>query len=197
VTEGRLVFASGASAVTLKAGALGEDLYAATFKGQAPAVKLADGTLTVAYRLSFSDWARLALGAQKIASEFTLNELVPWSIELRRGVSKVSARLVGLDLRGLEIRGGASQVDVSLPVPRGVVPVALFGGASQVHVRCPQGSEFRVELSGGASQLTLGTQVVGAVGGKMHWETPGCALATDCFHVSVSGGASDLTIGWR
>jgi DNA-binding MarR family transcriptional regulator len=196
VSEGLLSFTSGASEIVLRTDQLADDLYRARFKGPLPQVRVREGAVTFEYkRLGLADWARLALGSGgKLGAEVTLNSLIPWAIELRRGVSHVNARLLGMKLKALEFRGGASEVDVSLPQPTGEVPVRVSGGVSRMTLRCPPGAPFQLEVSGGAANLKVGPQSFGAIGGRMHWETPSYAAAKDRFQIAVSGGASHLTV---
>jgi hypothetical protein len=131
---------------------------------------------------------------ERLAAHVSLTQAIPWALELRHGAARVHARLGGLSLTSLEIRGGASELDIELPRPTGTVPVALTGGASSVTFHCPQGVAYRVSLSGGASSLQLGTQSFGGIGGTLHQETPDYATATDRIELTVSGGASHLTV---
>jgi DNA-binding MarR family transcriptional regulator len=122
-SQGRLVFMSGAAELAVRSEPLGEDLYRARFKGPEPWVRVKDGQVRVEYkRLSLADWAKTALGGGRTGAEISLNASIPWSVALHRGVSHVTARLGGMVLKELEIRGGASQVEVELPSPSGVVP---------------------------------------------------------------------------
>jgi DNA-binding MarR family transcriptional regulator len=189
VEGGRLVFSSWASRLVLRAGVGMDELYRASFEGPVPEVKVEGGTITFRYprRLRLFDWS-------KQGAELALNAAVPWRIELKGGASEVVAELGGLDLSGLEVRGGASSFRVELPEPSGTVPVRIAGGASEIVVRRPPGVAARVRLKGWASQLTFDDQTFGAVGSDVRLQSPGYEDAAGRYDVEVSGSASDLTL---
>jgi hypothetical protein len=119
---------------------------------------------------------------------------VPWDISLRGGRWKLLADLSALRLVGLEVTGGASDIEVTLPAPVGIVPVRVSGGASKVTFLRPVGTEARAEVSGGASQLTFDGQRLGAVGGRTVLSSGGFAEAADRYEIRFTGGASQVTV---
>ena len=127
-------------------------------------------------------------------SNVWLNPAVPWDVSLKGGMWQLSADFRGLELRSLEVGGGASDVQIWLPAPAGVVPVRISGGASHVRLHRPAGSALRAEVTGGASQLVFDRQSLGSFGGRNRLETPGFAAASDRYEVRLSGGASQLDI---
>ena len=76
----------------------------------------------------------------------------------------------------------------------GVVPVRMSGGASEVKLRRPAGTEARAEVSGGASQLIFDDQSLGAVGGRAVLASGGFAAAADRYEIRFTGGASQVTV---
>jgi DNA-binding MarR family transcriptional regulator len=189
VTAGRLEFTKGAAKVVLRGDPGLTDLYRATFEGPVPEITVGGGTVTVQQRRRFRpfDWR-----AQ--SAEFALAAAVPWDISLRGGMWKLSADLTALRLRSLEVGGGASDIEIKLPAPSGIVPVRVSGGASKVVLRRPMGTEARAEVSGGASQLVFDVQRLGAVGGRTVLASSGFAAAADRYEIRFSGGASHLTV---
>lgn len=190
VEHGKLVFASGASRLTLRAEAAMATLYRSRFEGTVPEVKVEGGTVTVRYprRPRLLDWGNRA-------AEIALNAAIPWQIEIRGGASEITTKLGGLDLSGLEIRGGASMVRVELPEPTGTVPVRITGGASQVTVRRPAGVAARVHLKGWATHLTFDDQIVdAAIGSDARLQSPGYDDAIRRYDIEISGSASAITL---
>jgi len=187
--SGRLVFANGASRLTLRAGSGMDDLYRARFEGAALKVKVEDGTVTFRYsrRFRLFNW-------RSQPGEVTLNAAVPWAVEVRGGAYKVEADLRGLKLTSFALKGGVSEVALTLPEPSGVVPIKLAGGASKVSIRRPAGVESRVSVKGGAAKLTFDQESFDAVGGKVRLQSPGYDGASDRYEIEVSGGASEITI---
>ncbi|MDQ6601807.1 MAG: MarR family transcriptional regulator [Chloroflexota bacterium] len=189
VASGRLVFASGASRLTLRADADMAVLYRARFQGAVPKVQAEGGTVTIRYprRLRLLD-------RREQTAEIALTTAVPWEIEIRGGASEVVAVLGDLDLAGLAIRGGASTLRVELPEPAGTVPVRIAGGASEVVVRRPAGVAARVHLTGWASHLVFDDQSYDAMGRDVRLQSPGYDAAPRRYDIEVSGSASAVTL---
>jgi len=187
--SGRLVFANGASRLTLRAGSEMDDLYRARFEGTAPKVKVEDGTVTFRYSRRFG-----LSGLRSHPGEVTLNAAVPWEVEVRGGAAQNDVDLSGLNLTSFVLKGGISKLALTLPEPSGVVPVRLSGGASKVSIRRPAGVEARLNVKGGAATLTFDEQSFDAVGGKVRLQSSGYDGAPDRYEIEVSGGASELTV---
>ncbi len=119
---------------------------------------------------------------------------VPWDISLRGGMWKLVADLSGLRVAGLEVTGGASDIEVTLPAPVGVVPVRISGGASEVLLRRPAGTEARAEMNGGASQLILTASASAPSAVRTVLASGGFADAVDRYEIRFTGGASQVTV---
>jgi DNA-binding MarR family transcriptional regulator len=191
-TEGRLVFVSGVSRLTIRADPSMQELYRASFEGPAPNVRVENGTVTIHYRRRFGPFEQRGRSA-----EVTLNGSIPWSIEIRGGASKIEADLSGLDLASLDMTGGASGFTLTLPPPSGVVPVRFSGGVSGVTVHRPAGTAARVRVKGGASKLVFDEQSFDAFGGKVRLQSSGYEDAPDHYEIEISGGASSVTVDTR
>jgi hypothetical protein len=190
--SGRLIFASGASWVTVRADPSMADLYNARFEGQVPRVGADNGTVTIRYpRFPLFDWLYYL---RERPAEVALNARIPWDIEIRNGVSRLTADLRGLELRSLEVRGGASRVEVTLPPPSGIVPVRVLGGASNVTVHRPEGVAAQLLVGGGSTNLAFDDRRFGAVGGEVSLQSPDCESASDRYDITITGGASSVTI---
>ena len=190
VESGRLVFANGVHRLTLRAGSGMDDLYRARFEGAAPNAKVEDGTVT------FRDSRRFGglFDRGDHPGEFTLNAAVPWEVEVRGGAYKVEADLKGLELSSFVLKGGISELSLTLPEPSGLVPIRLSGGAYKVGINRPAGAEARLDVKSGAATLTFDEQHFGALGGKVRLQSPGYDGAMDRYEIEVSGGASELTV---
>lgn len=191
VEHGRLVFANGAYRLTLRAGTGMDDLYRARFEGAAPNVKVEDGTVTFRYSRRFLgglfDW-------RGHPGEVALNAEVPWAVEIRGGAYQTEADLGGLELSSLALKGGTSELALTLPEPSGVVPVSVSGGAYKVSIRRPAGVEARLSVKSGAATLTFDEQHFDALGGKVRLQSPGYDGASDRYDIEISGGASEVTV---
>jgi hypothetical protein len=192
---GRLVFASGASWVTVRADSSMADLFRARFEGQAPRVEAEDGTVTIRYpRFPLFDWL---YHLRERPAEVALNASIPWDIEIRDGASRLTADLRGLDLPSFEVSGGASRVEVTLPSPSGAVPVRVLGGASNVAIHRPEGVAAQVRVGGGSTNLSFDDQRFGAVGGEVSLRSPDHEGTSDRYDITITGGASNVAIDTR
>ena len=189
VKSGRLIFADGASRLTVRGASGIDELYRAHFEGTPPKIEAKDGTVT------FRRSSRFKLfDSCRHSEEVTLNAAIPWEVELRGGAAWIEADLVGLELTSFVLKGGGSDLVLTLPKPSGAVPVRLSGGASKVSIRRLAGVEARVNVKGGASKLIFGEQSFDAVGGKVRLQSSGYDNASDRYEIEVSGGASEITV---
>jgi DNA-binding HxlR family transcriptional regulator len=189
VTSGRLVIPAGIYRLTVRAGENMVELYQARFEGPVPEVKAKDGVVTIRYPRRL--WV---LGGAQGAAEITLTTAIPWAVVIQGGASEITAELGGLDLTGLEVKGGMSMIRLELPVPSGVVPIQLGGGASQITVRRPAGVPARVHLKGWASTLEFDDQAFSNLGNDVRLHSPGYETASQRYDIEVSSSASMITI---
>ncbi len=189
-SAGQLLFPSGAFQVTLDVQTGMTDLLRARFEGPEPRVRVAGEAVVIDYRHNLFD--RRERGA-----EVVLNGDVPWQLDIRSGASRLTAQLATLALRSFSLRGGASQVEVVLPRPRGTVPLSLAGGASAVTLLRPAGVPLRAHLRDAASDLTLDGRHYGTLSRGWRWESDDFARAADRYDLEITGGASSLTVDTR
>ena len=71
------------------------------------------------------------------SADFALTTAVPWDISLRGGMWKLVADLSGLRVTALEVTGGASDIEVTLPAPVGVVPVRISAAPARSSCAAP------------------------------------------------------------
>ena len=181
VEMGRLVFARGASHLTMRVDGTMEDLYRARFDGKVPEVRVEGGTVTVRYRL----------GLHPPRGEITLTGRIPWSIEARAGMSEVVADLEDLELRSWEVSAGASKIQARLSRPGETVPIRIGAGASNVELIRPAGVPVRVHIGAGASKLTI-DDFSGS--GKIDWRSPDYDQVDGRYDIEIGAGASKVTI---
>jgi DNA-binding MarR family transcriptional regulator len=189
VESGQLVFPTGAVRLTLRADAERTTLYQARFEGATPDVKVEDGVVTIRYprRLWF-------LGGSQRAAEVSLNAAIPWSILIQGGAYDITAELRGLNLAGLEMKGGQSMIRLNLPVPSAVVPIRISGGASEISISRPAGVAARVHLKGWASEFVFDEQRFSNVGNDVRLQTPGYKGMTPGYDIEVASSVSMVTI---
>lgn len=189
LTSARLVIPSGGFALTLRASADLTTLYQAIFEGPTPDVKVKDGVVTIRYQKRLFGLA----GSEGLAN-VTLNAAIPWHIAIRSGGSAITAQLAGLNLAGLEVKGGGSMIRLELPMPSGEVPVQISGGGSEITVLRPAGVAACVHLKGWGSAFTFDNQTFSNLGSDVRLQSAGYEAADHRYDIEVSSSGSMVTI---
>jgi hypothetical protein len=133
-------------------------------------------------------------GGKGSAGVLALNGSIPWEVKLLGGSWRVTADLGRARLTSLEVRGGVSIIEVTLPEPVGTVSIRCRGGCQRVTLHRPAGVPLRADVRGGVSNLTLDESKFDAIGRQIRWETPGYDDQADRYEVDVAGGVDRLTI---
>lgn len=188
--RGRLVVFSAISRLTLHAVESIAELYEARFEGLVPDVKAKNGVVTIRYPRRLSS----LLGGQQRAAEVMLNAAIPWEIAIQGGASDVTAKLGGLDLAGLEVKGGVSSIRLELPIPSGVIPIRISGGASEVIVLRPVGVAARAHLKGWVSTFVFDDQTFSNLGNNARLQSTGFEPTAPYYDIEVASSASMITI---
>jgi len=102
--------------------------------------------------------------------------------------------LTGLDVRAIQLDGGATRVDGVLPDPRGIVPVDISGGALAVKLHRPLGTAATAKVSAGALQVRLDAFSTRAGVLDAHWQSADARLAVDRYELRISGGAIQISL---
>lgn len=173
--------------VTVRSGATGPELFRARFTGPQPKIRVAGNAVEIAYR-----GGRPVIWRRQSA-QVALNTSIPWNIEVPDGLFKSTLDLTGLKVTAVTVDGGASQVEIRLPRPSGMVPVRFLSGASIITVRRPNGVAVRAVVRGGATKVQLD-------GRRVEWtdDTPlhlsDYVDAADRYELEFTSGANHLTI---
>jgi hypothetical protein len=185
---------SGAT-VEVQAASLGDVLYRAhiDYPGgeNPPTFSIDHETGTLAIRESSGFSAFHLFGSNRRHLLITLTDQIPWTIKIDGGAANLRLDLRHLQLSKLAIAGGASRIDAQLPAPKGTVALAVSGGASDVTLRAPTETQWRVSVSGGASAISINGSTSGALG-DFQQQSPGYGAATSRYDIEISGGASHL-----
>jgi DNA-binding MarR family transcriptional regulator len=187
--SGRLVVSPAVSQLTLRTDEGMDALYQARFEGPEPDVKAIDGVITIRYPRRL-----LGLTGRKRATEVTLSTAIPWQIAIQGGAADVTAELGGLQLAGLEAKGGVSSIRLELPAPAGVVPIRVSGGASEIIVHCPADVAVRAHLKGWASTFIFDDQTFSNMGNNVRLQSSGFEPNVPYYDIEVASSASMVTI---
>ncbi len=127
----------------------------------------------------------------------TLNAAVTWRLEFAGGTERTVADLRGGRVAGIAFTAGSDIVRLTLPRPRGQVPVRLAGGASQFLLSLPGGVPVRVTAAGGAGEVSLDGQRHSGVGGGSVFATAGWSAGEAGFDVDATAGAARVAVSSR
>lgn len=192
-TYGKLAVVSGVPRITISGDASMPHFLRAHFERPLPVVNVKDGLVRIRYpNFSLLNW--LVYWRQPLA-DLTINASIPWSIEVRGGVSSFEADLSQVQLTGLDLRGGVSRLWVTLPEPSGTVSIRIVGGVSDMTIRRPESIPVRVQVQGGISSLSLDEQHFGAMGNQPRLETTGYQESANRYEIQISGSVRRLSIG--
>jgi DNA-binding MarR family transcriptional regulator len=187
--RGRLVVSCESSWLTVRADDAMAELYQAHFEGPVPSVAVKDGVVTIRYPRRL--WVP---SREKRAAEVVLSAAIPWWIVIQGGASEITAELGGLNLAGLEVKGGVSMIRLDLPALSDVIPIRISGGASEITVRRPAGVAARAHLKGWVSKFVFDDQTFSDVGNNVRLQSPGFDPTASYYDIEVASSASTVTI---
>ena len=156
-------------------------LYRVHSEGRMPDVQAGDGVVTL-HQTHGRKPATLAL-----------NALIGWEIQVRGGAAQLTADLRGLGLSAFSVAGGASALELTLPLPSGTVPIRLTGGTSKLTIHRPAEVPVRLEVRGGISRLTFDHRPFRSAG-ELTVQSPGYDRVDDRFAVTLTGGVSRVVV---
>jgi hypothetical protein len=184
----RLELSRGGSNIEIRSAEI-EELASAMFRGVKPKATSGPGFVTIEYpRFSVAELIRHPAHR----ADVELNSGLSWSLHLRGGLADSNLDLRGLELRSLDLDGGAANVLILLGKPHGRVRVRIGSGVSKVTVLHPAETAMTLRVTGGASKLEFDGQRFGALGGETIHRTRGDDA--DRYELEILGGASRLTI---
>lgn len=193
--NGKLVFERGAAGLTLHGEQLSGQLFVAYFERHVPIVRVNGGTVTIRYRDFSFGWLNwLRYGFNPPRSRMTLNADIPWRIVIRGGIAQSRLDLRPVKLRGATLNSGVSDVELMLGEPNGVVNLDFGSGVHNVSILRPADVAVRLTVHGGAANLALDSQKLGAVGGRTSLETPNSREAPSYYAIIVNGGANNFRV---
>jgi hypothetical protein len=177
---------NGSDSVRVRAADLGDDLYriSTTGGGVRP---LVDGD---------HDGIRLSLSpGGPAAVEIQLNTAVRWTLRLDGGAKLAQVDLTGAGVDAVDLGGGASRIDLTLPAPRGVLPVRMTGGVDQFQVRLAGGATpVRVRVQSGAGTVTLAGSTHRGIAPGRSFTAYGWGFGTAGVDLVAVAGMSALTV---
>lgn len=186
---GQLRFGRVVARVTLHADGSMPELFRARFVGPEPTVTVAGNAVDIEYHSVRwpGQWRRQS-------ADVAVNTSIPWQLDVRAGVTSLTADLRGLQVSAVSISGGAADLDLRLPRPSGTVPINIRDGAATVSIRRPDGVAIRARLPDGAVSVQFDERPIGPIGSQTPVQSPDYGDVTDRYDIELHGGAAKLTI---
>ncbi|MCA2219539.1 hypothetical protein [Jidongwangia harbinensis] len=186
---GEFDLVSDASVVNLKTGPLGDAMYRVTApKGSSVRpVTTVDGSRV---RLSLA-----ATGTKGTAAvDVTLNAAVRWNLRVTGGLKTGVLDLGAAKLRGVDLRGGATRMDLTLPRPDGTLTIRMTGGINRFRIHTTARTPARVRAQRGAGKVTLYDLVEDGVRRGQSVVSPTFDRSTDRIDVQAVAGMGTLVL---
>jgi DNA-binding MarR family transcriptional regulator len=183
----RVVMETSASRLTLSAGGDPDHLVRAGFEGGTPDIRADDGIVTVRYR-------RPRLDVSSRHARIALNPDIPWTIEVRGGLSDLIGELGDVPLAGLSLDGGVNHLRLRLAPPTGTVRLEIDGGTSDARIDRPAGTDLALRVRGVVSHLAFDDERRENVGRELRMQSRGFGRAADRYELELTGGAANLRI---
>jgi Domain of unknown function (DUF5668) len=194
LAKAKLEIAVGSGRVAVRSAAIADQLYKTHIEhaGPAPEVKLdrASGTVRISQRL---DWFA---GARRLRIDAQVTDAIPWEVSCSTGAIRGDFDLSTTELSAFDCRTGASQIDLTVGVPKGNIPIRIEGGALTVSIARPAGVAIRVHASGGAVQIRADGARLDGIGTR-DWRSHEFDAAVDGYDVTVQGGALSVNVSTK
>lgn len=180
---------SAATVLTVRAADVGDDLYR---------VSTPDDSAVAPRPVVADDRVRMHLvdtgAAGPKALDVRLNPAVRWDVLVTGGQTEVVVDLSGGRVGAVELAGGASRIELSLPRPAGTRTVTLAGGASQLVVHAPDGVPVRVRAGSGAGQVSVDGREHRGVSAGAAFAPAGWDGASDRYDIDCTAGVGTVTV---
>jgi len=180
---------SNATAVNLRAADIGTDLYRITTPTNSarPQVKATDAGIRL--------FLVASAGHTDTTVEILLNSDIRWSLTITGGAKTSVLNLADTTVSSVNLNGGATRIDLTLPRPKGTLPVRMSGGANQLRIRTAGTIPVRVRIRKGAGKVVLNGQTDNGVARGTSFTSRDFAGSTDRIDVDAVAGVGTLTVG--
>ena len=189
LAEATFELVSGSPTVTVHTRNLGTELFRVTVAKGSGAVPKISSTGTV-HRLTITRSGKNV----EAPVDITLSAGVRWTVRLTGGIAQSVLDFGDSSPAAIELAGGASLIDLTLPQPRGTLPVRLTQGVSELRVHIGENVPIRLNLRVGASQVVLDGKTHNGVAQGTVLLTPGWAAAANRIDLDAVAGMSLLTV---
>ncbi len=130
------------------------------------------------------------LGTINSTLDLSLTRSLPVTLSLDIGASDTTADLSQVQLQALNVKAGATKLDLTLGDRSAVTNVDIESGASSVILRVPQNSGVRIKLDGGM----MSSHMADLQNNNGTYESAGCDSAAKKINVTGRLGLASFTI---
>jgi hypothetical protein len=183
---------NGTTMVTMRLDALDDELYRISTPAGAsvlPKVIADDKQL----RLFLVRSGVQGVGAVTIA----LNVKVRWHLRMIGGTEQSVIDLSGGRVDAVELAGGATRIDLTLPRPDGTLPVRMTGGVNQFVVHTANSVPVRVRVGSGAGRVVLDGRQRNGIAPGASFTTAQWSDGGDRIDLDAVAGMATLTVDRR
>ncbi|HEX8630813.1 MAG TPA: hypothetical protein VF755_21860 [Catenuloplanes sp.] len=182
----------GTKSVTVRTRDLGDRLYRVeTPPGGARVPRVA--VVGDEVKLGFGDSGRDGVAA----TDVQLSSAVRWQIRVLAGAAEQVIDLTGGKVAGVELAGGATRIELTLPPPEGTTTVRMSGGVGQWAVHQLGAAPVRVRVGSGAATVTVDAAQHNGVSGGTVFTPAGWDAARNRVDIDAVAGMSALVVDRR
>ena len=126
--------------------------------------------------------------------DITVNKGVAWILRINGGTRQTVIDMSGGKLDEIDLGGGSSQVELTLPAPSRVVPVRMTAGVDQFAVRLPVNTPVRVTFGSGAGRATLDGTTHQGIGPGSSFTANGWGQTNTGIDIQAQAGVGSLSV---
>jgi hypothetical protein len=131
------------------------------------------------------------------AVEVQLSSAVRWQVRILGGSTEQVVDLTDGRVSGVELTGGATSIELTLPPPEGTTTVRMSGGVGQWIVHQLGDAPVRVRVGGGAGSVTIDGTSESGVGAGTVFSPPEWDAAQDRVDIDAVAGMSTFVLDRR
>ncbi|BCJ54268.1 hypothetical protein Asp14428_57430 [Actinoplanes sp. NBRC 14428] len=127
--------------------------------------------------------------------EVLLNTAVRWRLTMTGGVQRGAFDLGGARIEGVNLVGGATRLELTLPRPDGTLPIRMSGGVNQFEVSAAPSVPVRVRTRRGAGQVKFDGRTDDGVARGAAFLSPDWGASRNRVDLDAVAGVGTLRLG--
>ena len=123
-----------------------------------------------------------------------LSSSVLWQVTVDGGTTDASLDLRGGGVSGVDVVGGTTHLDLTVPAPKGTMTVRESGGVSALSLHAAAAVPAQVRFSGGAGTATIDGAARSGISGGTTVTPSGWVAATNKYDIELDAGVSSFVL---